>query len=114
MLSALGCTVEGRGTVSAWEKGRNEMPLSALALFCREASVSADFLLFGVEHAATNAFERQLLSLFRGIDLDAQASVLSTLNTIHRAQNPQRRPSAANPFPCAAPPGSSDKALHRE
>lgn len=103
-LTNAGIDCSGRGTVSAWEKERNPMPLVALAWLCNEARVSVDWVLFELDRAAQDGFETQLLELFRGVDRDAQQTVLATLNTIHRSQHALAGPSPANPFPRARPP----------
>jgi len=103
-LTEAGIECAGRGTVSAWEKERNPMPIAAMAWLCSAAKVSADWVLFETDLAAQDGFERQLLSMFRSIDRDAQQSILATLNTIHRSQHPGA--SESNPFPTARPPNS--------
>lgn len=103
-LTDAGIECGGRGSVSAWEKERNSMPIAAFAWLCDASGTSADWALFERDMSARDAFEAQLLTLFRGIDRDAQQSILATINTIHRSQHPAAGPSPANPFPKALPP----------
>lgn len=86
----------GKAAVSAWEKGRNDPPSSAILLLAERGRVTTDFILRGLSPEELNPLEAQMLFFFRNIRASMRDTLLQTANEFYNSTHPGKSP--ANPF----------------